>query len=172
MLCAGTIPGTNFELPFQCPMDHVYDLEGGLTRQMPADTYGPHIDFREFSFFNNTNVSVCTCSDGASCFHSVVRSVAGTRRHLLDVLHMLLASDVLQRHLAVTRTPVLTSAMVITREVFCMWIAGSRCCQEQQSDSGDLQCWRLNLQRWHSSSTCQGMLPGTDKRYAEVVPKR
>ncbi|KAL6753317.1 nucleotide-diphospho-sugar transferase-domain-containing protein [Haematococcus lacustris] len=53
---AGRIPGSDFELPFPCPMDHVFDLEGGWSRGLPADTYGPHIDFREYSFLNNSKL--------------------------------------------------------------------------------------------------------------------
>ncbi len=55
---AGVIPGSNFELPFPCPMDHVFDLEGGLGRDLPADTYGPPIQFKEWSFLNNSKVNL------------------------------------------------------------------------------------------------------------------
>ncbi len=53
---SGTIPGSRLQLPFPCPMDHVFDLEGGLSRPLPADTYGPEIEFKEYSFLNNTKV--------------------------------------------------------------------------------------------------------------------
>lgn len=79
---SGTIPGSSFELPFQCPMDHVFDLEGGLGRDLPADTYGPNIEYKESTFLNNSKlpeatrtsrvtVEICAvgdaeCSDGTA----------------------------------------------------------------------------------------------------------
>ncbi len=53
---AGRIPGSNFTLPFPCPLDHVFDLEGGWTRQLPVDAYGPNTEFREYSFLQNSKV--------------------------------------------------------------------------------------------------------------------
>jgi hypothetical protein len=38
-------------------MDHIFDLEGGWTKPLPVDVYGPDTEFREYSFLNNTNVS-------------------------------------------------------------------------------------------------------------------
>ena len=46
-ICAlGVIPGSNFKIPFKCPMDHVFDLEGGWARDLPADVHGPNTDFK------------------------------------------------------------------------------------------------------------------------------
>lgn len=53
---AGTIPGSQFPLPFRCPADHILDLEGGLAAKHldanPAE-FGPPIAFREHSIFSN-----------------------------------------------------------------------------------------------------------------------
>lgn len=32
----GTLPGSEFKLPFVCPADHILDLEGGWARKMDA----------------------------------------------------------------------------------------------------------------------------------------
>lgn len=80
---AGTIPGSQFELPFRCPADHVLDLEGGLAAEhldANRDEFGPPIPFREHSLFANpqmpaaalgstVHVDACArgtpgCSDG------------------------------------------------------------------------------------------------------------
>ncbi|GMH36929.1 hypothetical protein BSKO_04802 [Bryopsis sp. KO-2023] len=54
---SGRIPGSNFELPFPCPLDHLLDLEsivkGHFSREMPEDEFGPYIDIRESSFLRN-----------------------------------------------------------------------------------------------------------------------
>eukprot|EP00798_Chlamydomonas_sp_ICE-L_P025303 gene25303-10957_t len=80
---AGTIPGSKFGLPFPCPLDHVFDLEGGWARDFGApDAFGPNIEYREHSFFNNKRmtpavrdskvvVEICPagkaeCSDGSA----------------------------------------------------------------------------------------------------------
>ena len=42
----GVIPGSNFKVPFKCPMDHVFDLEGGFARDLPADAHGPNVEFK------------------------------------------------------------------------------------------------------------------------------
>eukprot|EP00955_Chlamydomonas_euryale_P002942 31121-Chlamydomonas_euryale.AAC.1 len=78
---AGTIPGSNFELPFQCPLDHVVDLEA-WDRDLSVDAHGPKIAWRESSFFRNprmpahingsrVTVEVCEagepgCADGGA----------------------------------------------------------------------------------------------------------
>ena len=48
----GTIPGSDTTLPYLCPMDHVFEVETWI-REQPVEEAGPHIDFREYSFFQN-----------------------------------------------------------------------------------------------------------------------
>ena len=76
----GRIPGSKFEIPFQCPLDHVFDLEGGWHANMNEGESGPNIPYRESSFLNNPSlpaavnksqavVEICPagtagCSDG------------------------------------------------------------------------------------------------------------
>ena len=78
---SGVIPGSSFKLPFKCPLDHIFDLEGGWHRPLPID-HGPDIDYRESSFFSNprmtdavnksrVTIELCApgdskCSDGSS----------------------------------------------------------------------------------------------------------
>eukprot|EP00803_Ostreobium_quekettii_P009210 evm.model.scf_772EXC.7 EVM.evm.TU.scf_772EXC.7 scf_772EXC:53561-60533(-) len=50
---AGRIPGSDFALPFRCPMDHIFDLENGWMRDFAEEDFGPSIDFREYSFLSN-----------------------------------------------------------------------------------------------------------------------
>ncbi|KAG1662326.1 hypothetical protein FOA52_011484 [Chlamydomonas sp. UWO 241] len=78
----GTIPGSEFKLPFQCPLDHIYDLESWV-RPFDFAGHGPPIEWRESSFYGNVRMSkavnasrvvveVCAsasdagCSDGSS----------------------------------------------------------------------------------------------------------
>ncbi|GLC76877.1 hypothetical protein PLESTF_001850700 [Pleodorina starrii] len=72
---AGRIPGSKFELPFQCPLDHVIDLENGVFKNLPEEHYGPRSEIREYSFFNNSamtprvrddRVVVELCAPGAA----------------------------------------------------------------------------------------------------------
>ena len=51
----GKIPGSETELPFLCPMDHVFEVETWL-RPMPEQEAGLNISFREYSFFDNPMV--------------------------------------------------------------------------------------------------------------------
>jgi hypothetical protein len=53
VLYAGRLPGTQFELPFKCPMDHVMDLEGGWARAWPEPEFGAAINYREHGFLDN-----------------------------------------------------------------------------------------------------------------------
>lgn len=74
----GKIPGSHTELPFLCPMDHVFEVETWL-RPMPENEAGPNVDFREYSFFDNPSVPnkvldsevtvelVDACGGGAEC---------------------------------------------------------------------------------------------------------
>eukprot|EP00878_Enallax_costatus_P007175 GHUV01007519.1.p1 GENE.GHUV01007519.1~~GHUV01007519.1.p1 ORF type:complete len:671 (+),score=160.19 GHUV01007519.1:272-2284(+) len=55
---AGTIPGSEFKLPFICPADHVLDLENGLGRVWDEAEHGPQMDFREYTFSNHTDFPV------------------------------------------------------------------------------------------------------------------
>ncbi|GLI67694.1 hypothetical protein VaNZ11_011960 [Volvox africanus] len=72
---AGRIPGATFKLPFQCPLDHVLDLENGVFKTLPDDHYGPRTEIREYTFFNNSKMTprvrddrvvVELCSPGAA----------------------------------------------------------------------------------------------------------
>lgn len=49
----GNIPGSTFKKPFICPMDHILDIEASWGRVMPAEVFGPHIDWKEHSFLRN-----------------------------------------------------------------------------------------------------------------------
>jgi len=71
----GNIPGSKFLKPFICPADHVLDLEGGWAPMRGADDnpFGPHIEFREYSFMQNSRLpesvrksqlTVILCGDG------------------------------------------------------------------------------------------------------------
>ncbi|KAL3140615.1 hypothetical protein ABBQ32_005185 [Trebouxia sp. C0010 RCD-2024] len=75
----GNIPGSSLQLPFPCPLDHIFDLEQMISSHEPA--LGPYIDWREHSLFNNsqfpqedfaqaTHIHVCQggesdCDDGS-----------------------------------------------------------------------------------------------------------
>jgi len=71
---AGTIPGSDFRLPFPCPLDHVLDLEQ-MVRPVPH--LGRPLEWREHSFLqnprlpaevNNSRVSIEICeNEDASC---------------------------------------------------------------------------------------------------------
>ena len=52
----GNIPGSHFIKPFICPMDHVLDIEGWWHRELTPD-FGPHVNWREYSFFNNPRLT-------------------------------------------------------------------------------------------------------------------
>lgn len=77
---SGVIPGSNFELPFPCPADHVLDLESMSNKDLSEEEFGPYIDWRESSFLANERakklvsqssltLKVCDPSeeDGANC---------------------------------------------------------------------------------------------------------
>lgn len=73
----GNIPGTHWKKPYICPADHVLDLEGGWFEKHPHPDWGPHIDYREYSFLqnprlpksvNDSRVTVYICKpDEADC---------------------------------------------------------------------------------------------------------
>ena len=52
----GRIPGSSFELPFPCPLDHVLELESGLTKPLDAAHFGNQTEIREYSFLENSKV--------------------------------------------------------------------------------------------------------------------
>ncbi|MEW5307750.1 MAG: hypothetical protein WDW36_010126 [Sanguina aurantia] len=56
-LSGGNIPGSQFKKPFICPMDHVFDLEGGWNPKRHEPDFGPHIEWRESSFLRNPRLS-------------------------------------------------------------------------------------------------------------------
>mmetsp|Transcript_35964 Transcript_35964/g.88593 ORF Transcript_35964/g.88593 Transcript_35964/m.88593 type:complete len:683 (-) Transcript_35964:285-2333(-) len=80
----GKIPGSETELPYLCPMDHVFEVETWL-RPMPANEAGPNIGFREYSFFDNPSVpkevldskvtvelvDTCGADKGSACSNGV-----------------------------------------------------------------------------------------------------
>ncbi|KAL6599545.1 hypothetical protein ACP70R_045682 [Stipagrostis hirtigluma subsp. patula] len=51
----GVMEGTMTRQPFLCPMDHVFEVHVML-KDMPEKEFGPHIDFREYSFFENPSL--------------------------------------------------------------------------------------------------------------------
>eukprot|EP00798_Chlamydomonas_sp_ICE-L_P029963 gene29963-18030_t len=79
----GNIPGSMFIKPFICPMDHVLDIEAGWHRKFDENHFGPHIEWREYSFLqnermtpavNNSRVELEVCPAGeADCEGSIVK---------------------------------------------------------------------------------------------------
>lgn len=53
----GGIPGTKWKRPFICPMDHVLDIEAYWHKPLPENEFGPHIEWREYSFLQNPRMS-------------------------------------------------------------------------------------------------------------------
>ncbi|GAB4853800.1 hypothetical protein Ancab_017994 [Ancistrocladus abbreviatus] len=51
----GTIPGTMTRQPFLCPLDHVFRVDV-VMKELPEEKFGPRINFREYSFFENPSV--------------------------------------------------------------------------------------------------------------------
>ncbi|XP_062211731.1 arabinosyltransferase XEG113-like isoform X2 [Phragmites australis] len=51
----GVMEGTMTRQPFLCPMDHVLQVHVMLN-DLPKEEFGPHIDFREYSFFENPSL--------------------------------------------------------------------------------------------------------------------
>uniref|UniRef100_A0A0A9D6R6 Uncharacterized protein n=1 Tax=Arundo donax TaxID=35708 RepID=A0A0A9D6R6_ARUDO len=51
----GIMEGTMTRQPFLCPMDHVFEVHVML-KDLPEKEFGPHIDFREYSFFENLSL--------------------------------------------------------------------------------------------------------------------
>ncbi|XP_028127302.1 arabinosyltransferase XEG113 [Camellia sinensis] len=51
----GVLIGTMTRQPFLCPLDHVFEVNVML-KEMPADEFGPGINLREYSFFDNPSV--------------------------------------------------------------------------------------------------------------------
>ncbi|KAL6839539.1 hypothetical protein ACP4OV_030809 [Aristida adscensionis] len=51
----GVMEGTMTRQPFLCPMDHVFEVHVML-KDLPEEEFGPHIDFREYSFFENPSL--------------------------------------------------------------------------------------------------------------------
>ncbi|KAL4515871.1 hypothetical protein Ndes2526B_g00587 [Nannochloris sp. 'desiccata'] len=49
----GIIPGSSFKTPFKCPADHVLELEVMSKVDWPESEYGPHIEWKEYSFLDN-----------------------------------------------------------------------------------------------------------------------
>ncbi|MQL70831.1 hypothetical protein Taro_003114 [Colocasia esculenta] len=48
----GILPGTMSKQPFLCPLDHVFEVHVMLS-ELSEEEFGPKIDFREYSFFDN-----------------------------------------------------------------------------------------------------------------------
>ncbi|EIE21596.1 hypothetical protein COCSUDRAFT_17381, partial [Coccomyxa subellipsoidea C-169] len=53
----GIIPGSALRLPFQCPLDHVLDLEQ-MSKEFPEAEFGPDIPYREYSFLDNPKTNI------------------------------------------------------------------------------------------------------------------
>lgn len=71
----GVLEGTLTRQPFLCPLDHVFEVNVML-KELPNDEFGPRIDFREYSFFDNpllpkevkdSWLDVQLCQKGADC---------------------------------------------------------------------------------------------------------
>ncbi|KAL0034633.1 hypothetical protein WJX77_000275 [Trebouxia sp. C0004] len=80
----GNIPGSSLQLPFRCPMDHIFDLEQ-MIKQHPVEAVGPHIEWREHSLLNNSQfpredlaaaAHIHICLDGESDCHDGSKQVA------------------------------------------------------------------------------------------------
>lgn len=48
----GVLAGSMTRQPFLCPLDHVFEVNVML-KELPEDEFGPRINFREYSFFEN-----------------------------------------------------------------------------------------------------------------------
>ncbi|KAG8097557.1 hypothetical protein GUJ93_ZPchr0013g35291 [Zizania palustris] len=51
----GVMEGTMTRQPFLCPMDHVFEVHVML-KDLSKEEFGPHIDFREYSFLENPSL--------------------------------------------------------------------------------------------------------------------
>ncbi|XP_078446080.1 arabinosyltransferase XEG113-like [Wolffia australiana] len=89
----GVLPGTMTRQPFLCPLDHVFQI-GYMISELPEDYFGPKIDFREYSFFDNPRVpnevissrlQVELCEEGSDTCSSPRVEV---RRHNLRKLRL------------------------------------------------------------------------------------
>ncbi|KAJ9524490.1 hypothetical protein QJQ45_019543 [Haematococcus lacustris] len=69
-------------------MDHVFDLEGGWSRGLPADTYGPHIDFREYSFLNNSKARSWRGSSSSSSSLTCLSWLMSTLSNMYCGVHL------------------------------------------------------------------------------------
>lgn len=79
-----TIPGSEFDLPFSCPADHVLSLDV-MDRELDPNRYGPYIPWREYSFLEKpkakalveSKLTVVTCKAGeAGCVDGAGGEVA------------------------------------------------------------------------------------------------
>lgn len=67
----GHIPGSSFDLPFQCPLDHILDLERLSSNDLDENTNGPKVDWKEHSFLDKPEAAylrqkalkVVTCNE-------------------------------------------------------------------------------------------------------------
>lgn len=84
----GILEGTMTRQPFICPLDHVFEVSVML-KELPKDDFGPKIDFREYSFFENpllpkevkdSWLEVQLCQKGADCNSSSGTSQSGILR--------------------------------------------------------------------------------------------
>ncbi|KAF8412902.1 hypothetical protein HHK36_000874 [Tetracentron sinense] len=79
----GVLAGTMTRQPFLCPMDHVFEVNVML-RKLPEEEFGSGIDFREYSFFENTLLpkqvkeswlDVQLCEEGSQDCHVSNRTI-------------------------------------------------------------------------------------------------
>ncbi|CAH2040806.1 unnamed protein product [Thlaspi arvense] len=82
----GVLPGTMTRQPFLCPLDHALEVNV-MSNELPEDEFGPGINFREYSFFDNPSVprhvkeswlDVELCQEGSqNCYVSNSTSRSG-----------------------------------------------------------------------------------------------
>eukprot|EP00882_Tetradesmus_deserticola_P016394 GHRQ01017508.1.p1 GENE.GHRQ01017508.1~~GHRQ01017508.1.p1 ORF type:complete len:452 (+),score=165.32 GHRQ01017508.1:1428-2783(+) len=106
---SGTLPGSDFKLPFPCPADHVLDLEGAFSRRWDENEFGPHLDYREHSFLNSTDlpheikesaINVILCAKGKG--YCPEPDAPGT----VEVNKIFLQENLLSEQIALTLSPV------------------------------------------------------------------
>lgn len=74
----GVLEGSVTRQPFICPLDHVFEVNVML-KELPEDEFGPQIDIKEYSFFDNPSLprqvkdswlDVKLCQEGSKDCHA------------------------------------------------------------------------------------------------------
>ncbi|XP_065624957.1 arabinosyltransferase XEG113-like [Quercus suber] len=74
----GVLEGSVTRQPFICPLDHVFEVNVML-KELPEEEFGPRIDIKEYSFFDNPSVprqvkdswlDVKLCQEGSKDCHA------------------------------------------------------------------------------------------------------